>query len=612
MFATNLNTSYPLSKVSRRALSWIALLIVLPLLVFTAGCDDNGNGTVDAGDQDPEAAFSVDTDQLTASFDANDSNDPDGGNIASYAWDFGDGETGAGETIDHTYAMDGTYTVELTVTDDEGTTATTSQDVMVADNVVMITDDITEDRTLSADTTYMLNGLVFVGKPTDGGAAIPAVNDRPVLTIEPGTVIKALRGNNVTAEDQQGATEGASALIVRRSGRINADGDAQNPIIFTSEDDDLSDPADLLDSQFNARRGLWGGVIILGQASNNEPRQPVQVEGIPQDGNPALFGTQGGGSAIDDDDSGTFRYVSIRHGGFSITGVPGDEINGLTMGAVGSGTTIEFVEVYANFDDGFEWFGGTVHTNNLAAAFVGDDGFDYDQGFQGTGQFWFSIQDTDVAGRSGEHDGIDNASSPGFISHPVISNVTYIGSGEDAGGIGGDGNDRTFALRDVTAGEYYNSIFYGFPNVAVDIAEDGTRQEFEDGNIVFENNAFFGYGAAGDEDEGDPVGAGETADPAATFAAIINGTFADTYFNDNNIIADPEFAGVSRTVDNGLDPRPTATGLPPTTGKSNFANGASVDLGMIQDVSYHGAFEPGQPLWIQGWTALSAEDNLTE
>jgi hypothetical protein len=139
--------------------------------------------------------------------------------------------------------------------------------------------------------------------------------------------------------------------------------------------------------------------------------------------------------------------------------------------------------------------------------------------------------------------------------------------------------------------------------VAVNIASDGTQQEFNDGNIVFENNAFFAYGAA----SGD-----ETADQAATFASIIDGTFADTYFNDNNLIADPEFAGVSRTVDNGLDPRPTATGLPATTGKSSFTNGANVDLSMIQDVSYHGAFEPGQPLWIQGWTALSAEDNLTE
>jgi len=580
------------------AASRLALLLVLPFFVLMTGCDDDDGGNGMTGSNEtPIAEFSATPSQLEVTVDGSASNDPDGGDITAFQWEFGNGDTGSGSTASTTYAQDGTYTITLTVTDDEGTTATTTQDVTVADNIVMIENDITADRTLSADTTYMLNGLVFVGEPTGSGTP----SSRPTLTIEPGTVIKALESRNVSTQvPGTNEQEGASALIVRRSGRIVADGSATDPIIFTSELDDLDDPNDLIDSQFNPRRGLWGGVIILGRATNNQTSTTDnQVEGIPNQD--AFYG--GNDNA---DDSGTFRYVSIRHGGFSITGIPGDEINGLTMGSVGTGTTIEFVEVYANFDDAFEWFGGTVHTNNLAAAFCGDDSFDYDQGFRGTGQFWFSIQDTDQTGRAGEHDGTDNNDSPSYVSTPVITNVTYIGAGEDAGGIGGDGNDRTFAIRDVAAAEYYNSIFSEFPAVAVDI--DGgpgqdSRGQFEDGNIIFENNAFFAYGAASDP---------ETDDAAATFASIINDSFADTYFADNNIIADPAFVSVSRTNDQGLDPRPTATGLPPTTPKAQFTNVLGLDLGPIQDVSYHGAFDPndGVGSWLSGWTALADEDNL--
>ena len=183
------------------------------------------------------------------------------------------------------------------------------------------------------------------------------------LTIEPGTVVRGRPQSDISNND------GASALIVRRAGQLIADGTQTDPIVFTSTLDDLSDPDDLGPSD----RGLWGGIILLGRAPISEPQSP-QVEGIPDTEN-ALFGGDD-----PDDNSGTLRYVSIRHGGFSISGVSGDEINGLTMGAVGRGTTIEFVEVFANLDDGFEWFGGTVHTNNLVSAFCADDAYDWGHG----------------------------------------------------------------------------------------------------------------------------------------------------------------------------------------------------------------------------------------
>ena len=467
-----------------------------------------------------------------------------------------------------------------------------------------MTDDITEDTVWESENTYILNGLVFVGASTQDGQNLANDSDDPTLTIEPGTVIKARASEDVTATGNQQA-EGASALIVRRSGRINAEGTPDAPITFTAEADDLDNPFDLNDGDSPGRQ-LWGGVIILGEASTNQTGEngdPIynnQIEGIPVTNNSAQFGGGSAQNENDMDDSGTFRYVSIRHAGFSISGNPGDEINGLTMGAVGRGTTIDHVEVYANFDDGFEWFGGTVHTSHLLAAYCGDDAFDYDQGFRGTGQYWLAIQDDDRAGRGGEHDGNDAGAfdDAPFTSRPVISNATYIGAGIGATGVGGDGSNNALQIRDNAGGEYYNSVFTDFPQTAVSInITDGTSSRVQAGDLLFENNAFFGFGAG------------------ATFDALVN-TSADRFANGftganssftGNLVGEAvAVRGTDRDQvdgENNFDPRPIQAIVDQsTTPKIEFvANGAAdVGSGMsvsdylapIEDVSYHGAVDP--------------------
>ncbi|MCB0260439.1 MAG: T9SS C-terminal target domain-containing protein, partial [Calditrichaeota bacterium] len=157
---------------------------------------------------------------------------------------------------------------------------------------------------------------------------------------------------------------------------------------------DVSDPNDL---DLNTR-GLWGGVILLGKARINTTLGEGQIEGIPTT---EPRGAYGGND--DNDNSGVVRYVSIRYGGTDIGA--NNEINGLTFGAVGRGTVVEYVEVFNNKDDGYEWFGGTVRTRYLVSAFNGDDCFDYDEGFRGYGQFWFAIMGEDIGNRAGEHDG---------------------------------------------------------------------------------------------------------------------------------------------------------------------------------------------------------------
>ncbi|RNC79520.1 MAG: T9SS C-terminal target domain-containing protein [Balneola sp.] len=421
-----------------------------------------------------------------------------------------------------------------------------------ATNEVVITDDVTANTTWTNDNIYILDGLVFVQSGE--------------LTIQPGTIVKGRLNTNITTG------EGASALIVQRGATINAQGDASNPIVFTTEVDEVE----------ATDRGLWGGIIILGRATTNETSTNIQVEGIPAE-QPAQYGGND-----DTDNSGTLRYVSIRHGGFSISGVPGDEINGLTMGAVGSGTVIEFVEVFANLDDCFEWFGGTVNTRYLVGAFCGDDTYDYDQGFRGYGQYWFSIQGTDEAGRAGEHDGGDTNETGTPFSIPVISHVTYIGSGSGATGVGGDGNDRAFAIRDNAGGKYYNSIFTDFAGVGANIEDiDGSsedsRAQVEAGNLVFENNIWYDFGAGATAADIWPQDFVETAMVAGT-----------------NQIVDPGIAGISRSTDGGLNPEVSPDGAASTSTTTDLNSTVS---DWFANRGHIGAFAYNE-VWIKDWTGL--------
>lgn len=156
-----------------------------------------------------------------------------------------------------------------------------------------------------------------------------------------------------------------------------AEGSASEPIIFTSIADEI-EPGEIaspnLDPTLN---GLWGGLIVLGNAPISADAASVQIEGIPPSDQNGLYG---GSDA--DDNSGSIKYVSIRHGGANIG--EGNEINGLTLGGVGSGTTIENIEIVANQDDGVEWFGGAVSVKNVVVWNTGDDAIDTDQAWSGT------------------------------------------------------------------------------------------------------------------------------------------------------------------------------------------------------------------------------------
>ncbi|MCF8297991.1 MAG: hypothetical protein K9J13_10640 [Saprospiraceae bacterium] len=411
--------------------------------------------------------------------------------------------------------------------------------------------------TWTSNYTYLLDGYVFV-------------NSGQTLTIEAGTVIKGKAGTG----------ENASALIVARGATINAIGTATDPIIFTAQADDLMGSVPVL------QRGLWGGLIVLGNAKLNSTPGETAIEGIPTTETRAIYG-----GSNDADNSGTIKYVSIRHGGSDIG--EGNEINGLTLGGVGSGTTIEYVEVIANADDGVEFFGGAPQLKNIVTAFCGDDNFDYDEGFHGKGQFWFVIQDPAAGDRVGEHDGGTDPEDGTPYAEPKIYNVTYIGRGEAAG-------VRMLTFRDNAGGHYINSIFVN-QSKGIDIemlaSGEDSYKRYKAGHLTIENCLFYDIKAnssTGTDMFDVSFGSGATANPDS---ATAKATFKAEFVNWNNEIANPGLQYASPTTANGLNPVPTGT-------VTN--NVATPSDSWFTTTSYKGAFAPGASNWAAGWTLLSS------
>lgn len=396
--------------------------------------------------------------------------------------------------------------------------------------------------TWTKDKVWILDGFVFV-------------NEGQSLTIEAGTTIKGKPGQEADA----------SALIVARGGKINAVGTPAEPIIMTAEADDGSMAKNV--------RGQWGGLIVLGAAGLNSDPGTTQIEGIPTT---EPRGSYGGSN--DADNSGTLKYISIRHGGTNIG--EGNEINGLTLGGVGSGTVIEYIEVVANKDDGVEFFGGTAQLKNILVSYCGDDSYDYDEGFRGKGQFWVAVQDKTTAARCGEHDGGTDPEDGTPYATPIIYNATYIGHSAAID------EDDMIRFRDNAGGNYINSIFAEqAKGISIEIlatdAQDSFKQ-FEDGNLKVENCIF--WNIADNTPESALLAKTDKDKATAEEIDAANALIAEYWTTSGNSIADP---GVS-------DSNPVPTG---------DVSGAVAPVdSWFTNVSYKGAFDPNGENWAKGWT----------
>ncbi|MBL6447543.1 hypothetical protein JMN32_14590 [Fulvivirga sp. 29W222] len=332
-----------------------------------------------------------------------------------------DAETYAGETS-ATYAFsytaeeadaDSNITFTFTATDADGDTEVFTHVLSVGDAPTPLPNEvlsglITANKTLTADRIWELAGRVIV---TDGAT----------LTIEPGTIIKGRPGEGTNA----------SVLMIARDGMINAEGTADMPIIFTATADNIAvgqKKGTNLDAGDNE---LWGGVVILGNAPiSPDAGTTAQIEGVPAS---EPLGQYGGNVA--NDNRGILKYASIRHGGTTIDAVAGNDINGLTLGGVGSGTTISHIEIFANFDDGVEFFGGSVNITNLLVYTVGDDAIDVDQAYSGTVSNFLVFTSTAASSDEGLEidgpEGAENSTGKFTIQNGTITSVDGGGSAAD-------------------------------------------------------------------------------------------------------------------------------------------------------------------------------------
>jgi len=289
---------------------------------------------------------------------------------------------------------------------------------------VVISGEITQNRTLSADSTYLLRGYVYV-------------KNNATLTIEPGTVIMGER-----------ATKGT--LIITRNGYIQAEGTAEQPIVFTSDQ-----------PQGQRTTGDWGGVVILGSAPTNCTNNECQIEGGLNNANGD--GLYGGPDA--DDSSGVFRYVRIDWAGIAVQ--PDNEVNSLTLGGVGRRTVVDHVQASFGGDDSFEFFGGTVNASHLVSYAATDDDFDTDFGWQGAVQFGLAIRYPnryDVSLSNGfESDNLKLGTATTPLTAGVFSNMTLVGPLVPGVDTANALFQAALDLRRATSLRVFNSLFIGWP-----------------------------------------------------------------------------------------------------------------------------------------------------
>jgi hypothetical protein len=410
------------------------------------------------------------------------------------------------------------------------------------ENVIRDDGSGTGTVTWTKENEYLLEGFVFV-------------NDGQILTIEPGTVIRFKPGKG----------ENASALIVARGGKIFAEGTSAEPIIFTSESDDLIGSVD------NDETGLWGGLIILGNAPINIAGGEASIEGIPLAEPRGIYG-----GTIENDNSGILNYISIRHGGTNIG--DGNEINGLTLGGIGNETQIDYVEIISNEDDGVEIFGGTVNLKHMVVSNCGDDAFDYDLGWTGNGQFWLALQSSNLGDNLLEAGGGTNPVNGVPYSIPNIYNVTLIGNGNS-------GEGACVNFKDNAGGTVANSIFINDNHgILLEVADahNDCYSQWQHGNLGIRSNVFHEIAAS----------TGNTIFRLTGIYTPEQLNEWQNYFNTaKNEIIDPKI----NWQEGSFIPEEKIQG-----------EMAEYPPGWFQIVNFKGAF--GESDWIKGWTLLSPND----
>ncbi|WP_262696250.1 hypothetical protein [Kordiimonas aquimaris] len=316
---------------------------------------------------------------------------------------------------------------------------------------------LTSDVTLTAGNIYQLSGRVAVGVDVgaDGSAG---AGDPATLSIEPGVFVYGATASDI--------------LIISRGSEINAVGTANDPIIFTSAldlgfADELglnatrtSFSGAILDQPFTSE---WGGFIVNGRATLNT----CNGNGVCEADGEGDSGLYGGND--DTDSSGTMRYVQIRYAGNPITA--DDELNGIAFQGVGSGTTLEFIQVHNGADDGVEFFGGTAQVKYLVITGADDDSLDWTQGWRGKAQHVVIIQNPNQSASDQGIEADNFGDGNDFLprAQPQLANMTIVGSASRAGE-----SDIGILLREGTGANIINTVVSDFGDACLDIDDAAT------------------------------------------------------------------------------------------------------------------------------------------
>lgn len=474
-----------------------------------------------------------------------------------------------------------------TVTSSATATATVTYSI-TANPTVTLSGSIAASRTLTPDTNYVLRGFVYV-------------NSGATLTINAGTKIVG------------DTTALGSALFILRGARIVANGTATAPVVFTSQR-----------SAGNRSPGDWGGLVIVGNGRANRTGNVI-VEGS----NGSVVGAnQAGtiytGGTVDTDNSGTLRYVRVEFAGYAT--LTDAELNSFTFAAVGSGTTVEYVQALAGLDDNFEWFGGAVNGKYLVSYEAGDDHFDGSEGYRGLNQFMIGLQSFYPTPRAGagavstdpqgfEIDGCNgggcvapsgaNAQSAGrdegLYNMNVFANFTMIGTptGVTVPGSGGVGA----VLRRGTGGYYLNGVLARWPRGGISLRDSTSNNRFQVDSLIVRNLYFAENGvlAGGANFDAAASNFGQESAFTARNSNIVVG--AGTVTAASLFTSLPTVSGT--TTGASFDWSPEASSPIATGGLNSFAADPRIAARVgtfITPTAYRGAAAPGGTKWWAGWT----------
>ena len=436
-------------------------------------------------------------------------------------------------------------TATITAVSQSDTTVKATCSVLVTPStgqVISISGDITSDTKWYGNARYLLSGFVYV-------------KNNATLTIEPGTIIKGVSGTKGT-------------LIIEKGSKIMAQGTASNPIVFTSDK-----------PKGQRSYGDWGGVVICGNGLTNK-HDAGTGSGVAEGG---IGSTYGG--TVANDNSGVLQFVRIEFPGIPLTATSNSEINGLTLYAVGSGTTIDHIQVSYSGDDSYEWFGGSVNAKYLVALRGWDDDWDTDNGFNGKIQFFVSLRDPAVADQSQsngfESDNDSDGSTLTPITAPVFVNGSVFGPLATPGTTAHTLYRHAMQLRRGTRTSIYNTVFAGWPHgLFIDGAKGDSPAQATANVLQIENSVMSGM-----------TNNYVTTSLATSEAWYLDATRHNEIKGNNDLLM--LTSPFTLTAPNFLP----AAGSPLLSGAS-FTNSRLTDT-FFTSVAYRGAF--GTTNWTSGW-----------